>query len=255
MAFKDLTGQKFGKLTVIERAENKGRKAAWKCRCECGNICVVAASQLKRKGAKATKSCGCLQKENRIKHGLVNSRTYRIWAGAKDRCNNPHSTSYRRYGGRGITMASEFANSFQTFYDYVSKLPHFGEEGYTLDRIDNNKGYERGNLRWANRKTQQNNLRSNHIIEYNGEKMTVAEAAEKSGLVYGTLSNRVRRGSKKDKFFAPVQKHKDIIVDYQDAQMCLAEASRKSGINYGTLQSRYRNGDTGERLFRPVKRR
>lgn len=115
------------------------------------------------------------------------------WLGIKQRCNNPKSNSYNRYGRRGIKMCEKWENDFIAFYDYVSKLPNYGKKGYTLDRIDNNKGYEPNNVRWATAKEQCRNRRSNVIVEYKGEKMTLTEAAEKSGISYSCLNARIRR--------------------------------------------------------------
>lgn len=196
--FKDLTGMKFGRLTVLERAANKGKKTAWRCKCDCGNSCVVAGNNL-RSGE--VKSCGCLRGQN---HGLRNDKFYNTWCNIKKRCFNTGSSDYKYYGGRGITMFPAWIHDFQAFYNYVSKLPHFGEEGYSLDRIDNNGNYAPGNIRFADVKTQCRNRRSNHIVEYNGETMTLAEAAELSGIPYATLKRRCNVGDTGDRLFRPV---------------------------------------------------
>ena len=96
-------------------------------------------------------------KERYEAHGMSRSSIYRRWNGMKQRCNNPKATAYKNYGGRGITICDEWQNSFQAFYDYVSKLPHYGEPGYSLDRIDNDGNYEPGNVRWTTMLVQQNN--------------------------------------------------------------------------------------------------
>ena len=83
-----------------------------------------------------------------------------IWQAMKQRCNNPKSKDYKNYGGRGITVCEEWSNSFESFYSYVSVLPHYGEEGFSLDRINNDGNYEPGNVRWATRKEQNCNRRS-----------------------------------------------------------------------------------------------
>ena len=102
-------------------------------------------------------------------------------------------------------MFAEWIHDFQKFYDYVSKLPHFGEEGYTLDRIDNDGNYEIGNLRWADKTTQSRNRRGRRIVEYEGQPMTVAEAAEKSGLPAYLLYQRIGNDWSGDCLFAPNQ--------------------------------------------------
>ena len=91
-------------------------------------------------------------------------------------------------------MYASWINDFKAFYDYVSALEHYGEDGYSLDRIDNNGSYEPNNLRWATKKEQARNRRSNRLVEYEGKLMTLAEAAEKSGIHIKTLRERLDRG-------------------------------------------------------------
>lgn len=202
---KDLTGMKFGRLTVIERAENdKLGKARWLCKCDCGNETVVGGAFL-RLGQST--SCGCLRKEtgNHRTHGMKGTSVYHSWCAMKQRCLNPNTKKFKRYGGRGITIYPDWVDDFQAFYDYVSKLEHFGKEGYTLDRIDNNGNYEPNNLRWADNKTQARNRRSNIIVEYNGKAMTLTESAESSGIAFSTLLTRYRAGDREDRLFRPVK--------------------------------------------------
>lgn len=202
--FEDLTGQKFGRLTVIGRAENKGSQTYWKCKCDCGNECTVNAYCLK-KGF--TKSCCCFRKDFLIVHGMYDTKIYKTWENINSRCNNPNTPEYPNYGGRGIRICDEWKN-FQDFYNYVSKLPHFGEEGYSLDRIDNNGNYAPNNVRWADIKTQQRNKRTNLLVEYNGAEMILKDAAKLSGISYATLLHRYSKGETGEKLFRPVKKRK-----------------------------------------------
>ena len=199
--FQDLRGQKFGRLLVLERAENdKNGRPAWRCACDCGNELVVRGGSL-RSGN--TQSCGCLCGQT---HGMTESKIYNTWHDIKKRCFNPNCQDYANYGGRNIAMYAPWIDDFLAFYDYVSKLEHFGEKGFTLDRKDSNGNYEPGNLRWADRKTQSRNRRGRRIVEYNGEKMTLAEAAEKSGINYDTLLMRYRAGDyERGRLFRPVR--------------------------------------------------
>lgn len=158
--FTDLTGRKFGRLTVLKRVENKGGHLCWECLCDCGNIKIVRGFHL---CDGHTLSCGCLQKERTAEthttHGMNQSRLHKIWIGMKNRCFNPKNYGFKNYGGRGIKVCDEWKDDFQAFYDHVSQLPHFGEEGYSLDRINNNGNYEPGNVRWATRTEQNKNKR------------------------------------------------------------------------------------------------
>lgn len=167
MNTKELSRKRFGRLIVIGKAE--GRKngcVLWNCRCDCGNEVIVPSGKL-TSGRK--KSCGCLAKEiasniaktgsNRRIHGMKHTKLYSVWNTMKFRCFNNNAPNFKDYGGRGITVCDEWKNSFQAFYDCVSKLPHFGEEGYSLDRINNDGNYEPDNVRWATRTEQNNNRR------------------------------------------------------------------------------------------------
>ncbi len=157
----NLIGQKFGRLTVIKRSgTDKFGHILWLCRCECENEKEVISSNLIRG---LTKSCGCIQKEkpNNTQHGLSKTTIYKKWKGMKNRCFNPKSLKYKDYGGRGITVCEEWRNNFMKYYEYVSKLPHFNEKGYSIDRINDNGNYEPGNVRWATAKEQANNTRRN----------------------------------------------------------------------------------------------
>ena len=198
----DLTGKIFGRLTVIKRADanTNQNKPRWVCRCTCGKEVVVDGNSLK---SGHIKSCGCYQLEIRTKHGMSNTKIYRTWQAMKDRCYNPKNKKFPRYGGRGIKVCERW-HIFENFYADVSILPHFGEPGYTLDRIENDKDYEPGNVRWATPAEQNRNYSRNIKIEYNGEEMTLAEAAEKSGIAYPTLQGRYRRGKRGDELLKTV---------------------------------------------------
>lgn len=100
---------------------------------------------------------------------MTNEKIYGVWHGMKRRCLQPSNKAYKDYGGRGITVCSEWVESFEMFFNHVSKLPHYGEKGYSLDRIDNNGNYEPGNVRWATRTEQMNNTRRNKCYLINDE--------------------------------------------------------------------------------------
>ena len=196
----DLTGLKFGKLSVIERAgSTKHGAVKWRCVCECGNETIVIGDEL-RKGN--TRSCGCLAKEvtsTRMKgkapknktHGKAGTPVYKEWSQMKRRCFNPEDKSYANYGGRGIMVCDKWRDSFEAFYEDVSKLPRFGEKGYSLNRIDNDGNYEPNNVEWATNKEQSNNRRSNHLLTYNGKTQTIAQWAEEYSVPYKKLWKRI----------------------------------------------------------------
>ena len=169
----DLTGQKFGRLTVIrQEGTNNLGSYLWLCKCECGTMKVIPGAELRRG---RIRSCGCLNselaRERAYKHGFSRTKIYREWRKMKTRCDCNCSNIYyrQRYCERGIKVCDRWVNDFQAFYDDVSILPHFGEPGYSLDRIDNDGNYEVGNVRWADSITQANNRSNNILITYNGE--------------------------------------------------------------------------------------
>lgn len=191
--FIDLTGQKFGRLTVIKRIENDSRNhARFLCQCDCGNFKNILSRSLK---SGKTKSCGCLAKEvhskSKFKYKKEKNfkRIYNIWNSMKQRCNNIKSKDYKNYGGRGIKVCDEWKNDFMSFYNWTINNGY--KDDLTLDRIDVNGNYEPNNCRWVTWKEQGNNTRVNRIIEYNGKKKTLSEWAKELNINYSTLNNRI----------------------------------------------------------------
>lgn len=144
----DLTGEKFGRWTVIKRAQNgKNGRTMWLCECECGTFRSVQASSLKAK-KNMSKSCGCYERDNPsgLSHGGSKTRIYRIWIQIKTRCGNPNWHSYHRYGGRGIKICDKWNNSFESFQKWALKFGY--KEHLTIDRINNDASYCPENCQW-----------------------------------------------------------------------------------------------------------
>lgn len=187
----DLTGQRFGRLTVVERrGSNKRGDALWLCVCDCGRDAVVTSVHLRGGG---TKSCGCIQRE-RVSaslqvYGEHREKLYNVWYEMLRRCHNEKSRDYKNYGAKGITVCEEWRTCFKAFYDWA--IAHGFQEGLTIDRIKNEENYCPENCRWATMKEQQNNRSNNHLVTFNGKTQTLSQWSDELGIPYHTLSNRI----------------------------------------------------------------
>lgn len=184
--FIDLTGQKFNKLTVIERMPSRKGKTVWKCQCDCGKYTTVEASNLK---TGQVKSCGCLSNGHPT-HNESKTTLYRDWASMLSRCYNPKEKAYKNYGGKGIKVCDEW-HDFLAFKKWVSDTKPKCKEALSIDRINPNGDYCPDNCRWATRKIQQRNRTTNLIYEHNGKSQTLIEWCEELGLDYKRMHNRV----------------------------------------------------------------
>ena len=189
-AFIDLKGQKFEKLSVIKRVESRNNHTMWLCKCDCGKQTVVNASNLKRGH---TQSCGCLniEKPPHKLHGKRNTPLYDVWCNIKQRCYNKNNNAYEYYGAENKTVCDEWLNDFQAFYNWAMQNGY--KEGLTIERIDGNIGYTPKNCRWATKREQANNRRTNHFVTYNGETHTMAEWARIKEINYNKLKQRINK--------------------------------------------------------------
>lgn len=193
---QDLTGKKFHRWTVIKwhHFTPRGKETPfhhWECRCECGKTKLVEQYTLTMG---TSKSCGCMMREIVSTHGKSRGenkhRLYSTWTGMRNRCNCPNNSKYYRYGGRGIKVDPRW-DDFQTFLDDM--LPTW-KEGLTLDRKENDGNYCKENCQWSTKIEQVNNTKKNRFVEYNGERMTVAQWARKMNISYPTLMGRLNTG-------------------------------------------------------------
>ena len=177
----DLTGQRFGRLTVIGLdTERSTKKTYWICQCDCGNVKSARSDCLK---SGAIVSCGCRKKEQdkqnltkHYSHMQSGTRLYETWQGMKKRCYNDHDSRYANYGGRGIKVCDEWKNDFAAFYEWA--LNNGYSENLTIDRINVDGDYEPNNCRWADRKTQCNNRTSNIKIKIGNATKSMQEWCE-----------------------------------------------------------------------------
>lgn len=176
--------KKFGRLAVLSRyGTDSRRRMLWNCQCDCGEIKIVAGTDLRRG---CVTSCGCSRKT----HGQSYTSTYRSWQEMIQRCTNYNAISYPRYGGRGIKVEPCLCK-FENFMEYMGEKP----VGKTLDRWPNNNGdYRRGNLRWATPREQANHRRSNRVVTYRNRTLTIAEWSRNIGIAAPTIRERLNRG-------------------------------------------------------------
>jgi hypothetical protein len=185
-----MTGQRYGRLTVLSFFGTKHEQSQWLCRCDCGIEKVVYRLALVRN---VTRSCGCLQKDMHVlkltKHGQSRTSEYKAWHAMIQRCENSNNQKWHRYGGRGIRVCDRW-HVFANFVADMGSRP----EGMTIDRIDNNGMYEPSNCRWATQMQQGNNRNNNRRFHILGETITLSEAARKYAISKGTVRSRLRYG-------------------------------------------------------------
>ena len=189
---RDLTGQKFGRLTVIGIAETDTRKTYWVCQCDCGNFKTVRADSLI---SGKIKSCGCLKKEQDAinltanhSHKMSGTRIYSEWQSMKGRCHNPNDPRYNNWGGRGIKVCDEWKEKFETFYEWAINNGY--QDNLTIDRIDNDGDYTPENCRWATQQEQSRNRSTNITVTIGNVTKTLAEWCEIFELDYQVINRR-----------------------------------------------------------------
>ncbi|MGJ8515686.1 hypothetical protein LMG33810_002885 [Carnimonas sp. LMG 33810] len=180
MKLVDMKGRRYGGLTVIERVgTSKSRDAIWSYLCDCGRIGKSTGYSIR--SGKTTNCPKCSLSRcaaGSITHGETSSAEYRTWTDMKTRCLNPMSTSYEKYGGRGITVCDRWSKSFAAFLHDMGRKP---SPGHSIDRIDNDKGYSPTNCRWATDYEQVMNRRNTIFVTIGGIKKTLVEWCE----IYG----------------------------------------------------------------------
>ena len=195
MKYKDISGRKFGQLTVLYKLHNYYKKDAvyWLCVCDCGNLTEVKGTSLR---CGATTSCGCYRlvkvKNATTKHGYSNNRLHKTWRGILYRCYNKDDPSYNYYGGRAITICDEWLHDFKVFYNWAINNGY--KESLTIDRIDVNGNYEPSNCRWVDMKIQSRNKRNNINYTIDGETHCIIDWCKILNLNYHTVYTRIHRG-------------------------------------------------------------
>lgn len=192
-----MIGKKFSRLTVVSqaykhfspsgRSENKVDVV-----CDCGKKKSVYVSHLVKGN---TRSCGCfrseLTSERNERHKDYGSPEYVTWCAIKQRCLNPKNRKYPKYGGSGISICDKWKESYDAFLCDVGRKP---KDCSSLDRIDNSRNYEPGNVRWADSKTQVRNREVTQFVLVEGKFISVAELSEQSVVEYYNFHKRLRLG-------------------------------------------------------------
>ena len=179
---KDFIGMRFGRLTVISvDSSKKSKNTYYICKCDCGKEVSVSRPNIKYN----TRSCGCLMRDQNTKHGLSKTRICGIYRCMVRRCTEPKDHAYKIYGGRGIKVCDEWLNDIVAFYEWAMNNGY--RDDLSIDRIDTNGNYEPNNCRWADHKTQSNNMRVNNHVLYNGKTYTVSELARELQVSRNTI--------------------------------------------------------------------
>jgi hypothetical protein len=262
----DLVGKTFGRLTVLERAGNDPRgKSRWLCQCSCNETKVVDGSDLKTGNAG---SCGCVRREKlreqakaKATHGHTrggrHTPTYRSWQSMLNRCFKQNRPGYANYGARGITVCDSWLISFENFLADMGEAP----PGLTLDRFpDNNGNYVPANCRWATPTQQSRHRRSNKLLSFDGQTRCLADWADRFGLRWTTLRNRLAAGWPAEKALtAPIQQpgrnqQRNRWLTHQGETMIVTDWAAARGMPAKVLRKRLAAGWSVSRaLTTPVR--
>lgn len=263
-------GQKYGRLTLLSKAENK---PCWLCRCDCGNEKVIRSDAI---GIR-TFSCGCYGREVleqqhkrklRQKYKDLDSnkdseyyRLYHTWGHMKARCYNPNNNVYDLYGGRGIGVCDEWRNDYQKFKDWaVANGWRKDAKGMeqSIDRIDPNKDYSPENCRWTDASTQALNKRSAFLINVNGETHSITEWSRIRGVDPSVIRRRYHKyGMRGEQLFHPIPRSvryadRNTVV-FHGKEVPVVDLCREYGISDATLRYRYKQGWSDDKLVEKPK--
>jgi hypothetical protein len=195
-----------------------------------------------------------------LKHGLSGTPEFWIWCDIIKRCENYRSISYRNYGGRGIGIFPGWRNDFRSFLDHVGPRP---TPTHSIDRIDNERGYEPGNVRWATRSQQSLNTRRNRLLSFNGEILPAMAWAEKVKIPYRSIISRLEAGWSDERtltepsktYGSRFNKRNSRLISWRGETRALAEWSILTGFPVHVIKYRLDAGWTPEKAFTTAKQK
>jgi hypothetical protein len=208
----DIVGKEIGRWTILSEEPKTKRYIEYVCKCQCGNIKTVCGLSLK---SGKSRSCGCINREitraRNYRHGMRHTRLYAIWSNMIARCDNKTSSSWERYGARGITVCKPWRNYANFHQDmiasYLAHVKDHGESRTSIDRINNMRGYSPKNCRWATPSVQSRNRRQIRNITYKGRTLCMKDWALLLGVRYQSIQGRLDRGWSFDKVIkTPIRK-------------------------------------------------
>lgn len=182
------SGDKFHKLTILSTAKETTKKLNYAlCQCDCGSEPIYV--RLASLATGNTGACGC-SKVGNFKHGLRYHPLYSCHVNMMHRCYSPKNKRFAGYGGRGITVCKRW----HKLQNFIEDMELTYEDGLSIDRIDNDKGYSPKNCRWAEKTVQYRNRRNNNFVTHNGKTLCKVDWAKEASISITTLNNRLRRG-------------------------------------------------------------
>lgn len=235
----DITGQRFGRLVALEWVQSDKPGAYWKFKCDCGTAKVIKGQSV-REGIVV--SCGCRQKETlnagRYVHGFYGHPLFATWRGIVSRCTNRNDKDWPSYGGRGISVCDDWLASPEVFFKDMGEKPRRA----TLDRIDVNGNYEKGNCRWATPLVQGSNKRNNSYFVINGQTLHFAEICRQYNLPESTLSNRLKAGLPIERAVSKPRRGYKLSFTHNGETRSIVEWASTFNVSPKTIKNRIASG-------------
>lgn len=259
---KDLTGARYGHLTIVSEAPkaSTSRERRWNCLCDCGQHVIAWMNNLE-KGR--TRSCGCSLKglaigDKRSTHGHTRRRDvtpeYTAWGSMWTRCTNPKARGFEHYGGRGIKVHPDW-KSFERFLSDMGERP---SSGHSIERRNVDANYSAANCYWGTAKEQCLNKRNTLRLSFQGETKSAVEWSEITGIPYHTLCFRIRSGWTPERSLTePVKspiKTGPAFITFNNETKTISEWAAITGLKRSTIGMRLQKGWPPERALAPGTR-